>query len=207
VGAQAKQVATRRAARSNRRELKNARMRTMRRGPGHPPTPCTAAVCRTAMHLTMLGCTRQEVCERLDIASSVFDRWMREEPLFKTAITTARNIDGDAVGGLHRRATGCEVFEEKVIYNPSTGEVEKHKLWKEIPPSEVAAMMLLSNRHPERWRWRANVDHTNSDGSFKAFADAMRLGGKGRTLEHEYVDPEQRLLTNGHGGNGANGRE
>lgn len=153
--------------------------------------PCTDDLCRRAFNLTLLGLTRAEVAERLKISGSTFDKWLRENDLFRKALQTARESTARAAAALARRAEGMTVMEEKAIYNPRTGKVEKHKLVKEIPPSEVVCMMVLTNRDPEHWRWRSTVDHTNSDGSFRAFADAM--GRAGGSLEQEFLPPERRL--------------
>lgn len=63
---------------------------------------------------------------------------------------------------------------------------------KQYPPSEVAAMMWLSNRQKTLWKNQQSMDHTNSDGSFGAFANAARQVSTqvtpGRTLEHQPAD-------------------
>lgn len=178
----------------------NARARTAAASAART-IPCTEFICRKVFELTILGLNREEVCERIDISHSTWDRWLKTQSMFRTAVETARDSDGRVVGGIMRRAEGMTVSEEKAFLDPRTGAVKKIKLLKELPPDPVAAMMLLTNRHPDRWRWRQHVDHTNSDGSFKAFADAMRHEA-GRVFEAQFVPVDQRKITyargNGH---------
>jgi hypothetical protein len=96
--------------------------------------------------------------------------------------------DAEVANALRRRALGLTVRETKCFLDPRTGKVTKVTYDKPIPPSEVAAMMWLTNRQRDRWRWRQTLDLTNSDGSFAMFARTVhdvdqQMEGKFRVIE------------------------
>jgi hypothetical protein len=148
--------------------------------------------------LTLLGYSHRELIDHFGTCKRSFYNWLARYPEFAEAVRKNGAIaDAEVAAALRTRALGMTVREEKAFVDHRTGRIRKTTVTKEIPPSEVAAMMWLSNRQPAYWKHRNTMDLTNSDGSFDGFVKAMR--GAGKTLEGRYrvvepapapIDPE-----------------
>lgn len=140
--------------------------------------------------LTLLGYSKGQLIEHFGTCKKSFYNWLARYPELAEAVKKNGAIaDAEVAAALRQRALGMTVREEKAFVDPRTGEVRKTTLLKEIPPSEVAAMMWLSNRQPDYWRHRSAIDLKNSDGSFEAFGEALCRQGKALEAEYRVVEP------------------
>jgi hypothetical protein len=152
---------------------------------------------KVAYKLTLLGLTQQELAEFFDLSPRAFERMIARHPDLRRAIKRAGlPADAEVAASLRKRALGYSHPETKAFLDPKSGKIKTVTITKYYPPSEVAAMMWLSNRQrtTRRWSWRSSVELTNSDPSFKMFAKAMHesdraLEGKYRAIATPMSDP------------------
>lgn len=164
-----------------------------KRRPGRPDSYHSSFIQR-AVNLTLLGLTYEQLASHFGLACSKFRAMCARHPELGTAIKEAgAPADGVVANALFQRAQGCSVPETKAFLDPRTGNIKTVTYLKHYPPSEVAAMMWLSNRQREtkRWAFRQSTDLTNSDGSFAEFVKALQE--QHRTLQGRFrvVEPER----------------
>lgn len=143
--------------------------------------------------LMLLGLTQEEIAAHLDVSWNRFRGWKPRHPDLVAAIKRGLDAPANLAASLYQRGCGYSHPEEKVFCTKD-GDIVTYDTIKHYPPSEVAAMMFLSNRDGVRWKNQQSMDHTNSDGSFGAFAQAAKAVSNqvkpGRLLEHDAEDAE-----------------
>ena len=147
---------------------------------GLHPQPCGAAVA--------------SLCQHFDITWDTFKAWMQKsdfsEGIKNANATFAASTEIEVVNALKRAATGF-VYEKKTAiagpkviktYDKNTGkkireeetdEIVRKKVVKEdlqATPQVAAAIFLLTNLAPDRWKNRQNTDITSGD---KSLADTF----------------------------------
>lgn len=143
-----------------------------------------------AFKLGLLGLTNRELAQQFEVSLATFERWISRHPDLRAAVREAREeADADVANALRKRALGMTVAETKAFLDPHTGKVKTVTYDKHIPPSEVAAMMWLTNRQRDRWRWRQTLDLTNSDASFTMFVQAIRNADQKLEAQFRVINP------------------
>jgi len=115
-----------------------------------------------AYRLCLLGYTDSELAKFFEIAESTLNRWKHDFPAFWEWIKKGReDADSRVARGLYERAIGYSHPEDKIFCND--GEIIIQPTIKHYPPDVKAATVWLTNRQPERWREKIEVDSTNTN--------------------------------------------
>lgn len=115
------------------------------------------------------GAMLKEFCEAMDIEDETYYQWMKKAE-FSEAIRKAKEVfrsslEKRVVTSLANSAIGYETTETKTEYASDllTGKpkIKKQtKTVKQVPPNTGAAIFLLTNINPERWKNKLNTEHT-----------------------------------------------
>ena len=105
------------------------------------------------------------IAKALGVSVTTLRNWRTEYPSFADAIQQGRDTwNVTAVEeSLVKRAIGYEVEEKSVTTGGKHGPIETVTN-KHIPPDTRAAQFVLTNRAPNRWRNRQEVEHTGEVG-------------------------------------------
>lgn len=115
------------------------------------------------LELYQTGVTLRQACEAVGISSVAFFNHVRKDPEFAKQYAAAQEANTDAL-------------EDRLHGMALAGNV-------------AALFGTLKSRRPHKWRDRSQVDLTNSDGSFKAFAAGMQQGAKELDRELRSEEP------------------
>ncbi len=124
-----------------------------------------------------MGATQEEVAEKLHITSRSLREYLlkgengeaRFVPFFQTFMCAREVADDEVEAALFKRAKGIEYEEKtyKTVINEVTGEYEEiceKRVTKYIPPDPTSAMFWLTNRRPDRWKYKpAEVEGNESE--------------------------------------------
>lgn len=112
--------------------------------------------------------TVDEICTRVGISRSAFFRWKRENGTFGTALKEAKQafdavMIAEARKSLRKKITGFDVEEMRVVLGRAKdGEKpqikEKTITKKHIAPDTTALIFFLSNKLPEEFKNRQQID-------------------------------------------------
>lgn len=141
--------------------------------------------------------TIAEICEIVKISKDTYYRWLKEKSDFSDAIKEAQeDFDKDMLSecskSLRKLITGYTVDESKTTYvNTKDGKPkikESVVTKKHFQPNLGAIIHFQTNKAPEQWRNRQNVDITTKG---KEFAPARVLTKEEakdllKSLENEY---------------------
>ena len=123
------------------------------------------------------GATAKDISAQLNIAYSTFRNYVdlgqqgdERYQALSEAFARGCEVSDDAIEtALFNRAKGIqyeeETYERKV--NKDTGETEvvlTKKVTKFIPPDPTSAMFWLTNRRPERWKYKPQEDKEDDPG-------------------------------------------
>jgi transcriptional regulator with XRE-family HTH domain len=118
-----------------------------------------------ARRMTAEGKTLADIAEAIGINRSTITEWRETHPIFSAAIKLGREDATDRVErALIERATGYTYPSEKIVV-VSGGQgmgssVERVKITEHCPPDTAAAKFYLSNRRPEDWKEKSEVEIT-----------------------------------------------
>lgn len=120
------------------------------------------------------GATIMDFCKAMDIDKKTYYNWM-EESTFSTAIKDAKDDfkasqEERLVESLMNSALGYEAEEVKSEYSNDllTGKPKIKKQTrtkKHILPNTGAAIFLLTNIAPDKWKNKLNTEHSGEVGS------------------------------------------
>lgn len=111
--------------------------------------------------LAKLGLTNNEIAEVLGIGTKTFTKWVSRSPGVKASLLKGRRLaDTHVANSLYNQAIGFTLPEEKLFYNSKTDTVVKAQTKRHIPPSVVAGVFWLKNRHKGVW-----AEHRDNDPS------------------------------------------
>lgn len=120
------------------------------------------------------GATIMDFCKAMDIDKKTYYNWM-EESTFSTAIKDAKDDfkasqEERLVESLMNSALGYEAEEVKSEYSNDllTGKPKLKKQTrtkKHIQPNTGAAIFLLTNIAPDKWKNKLNTEHSGEVGS------------------------------------------
>lgn len=118
-------------------------------GPGRSSS-YDPAMNEQAFKLALLGMTDKEIARFFGITEQTLNVWKHEHSGFYESLNAGRDkADAEVAKSLYRRATGTEVFEERLAHRNGVQEVVRVR--KEIPPDPGAAALWLSIRQRRRW--------------------------------------------------------
>ena len=105
------------------------------------------------------------IAHALGVSVTTLRNWRTEYPSFALAIQQGRDTwNVTAVEeSLVKRAIGYEVEEKSITSGGKHGDTET-KTTRHIPPDTRAAQFVLTNRAPDRWKNRQEVEHTGAVG-------------------------------------------
>ena len=123
------------------------------------------------------GASQSEIAEKLHLAVSTFKLYLSkgdkgEEPYsdLSDCFRKAAEVPDDNVeAAMYKRACGIE-YEERVyelVMNKDTGEAEERctkRTVKYIPPDPTSGMFWLTNRRPDRWRYKPEPAQNDEGG-------------------------------------------
>lgn len=123
-----------------------------------------------------VGATSKDIAAKLHISYSAFRRFLSEaesgneryEALLE-AFARGREVSDDAIEtALFDRARGITYEERTVecVWNKATEvweEVCTKRVTKYIPPDPTSAMFWLTNRRPERWKYKPEARDGDGD--------------------------------------------
>lgn len=119
-------------------------------------------ICDTIKRLALLGLSRDAICAFLDISPRDFKRKLKVYPHVKEALQEGQLLaDGKVVNALYHKATGYTHPDEEI--KVIDDKVVRVKTTKHYAPDTQAAIFILKNRHPDKWRDR--VEHTGANGA------------------------------------------
>lgn len=112
--------------------------------------------------------TVDEICQRVGISRSAFFRWRRENNTFDTLIKSAKEtfdavMVAEAKKSLRKKITGFDVEETRVVLGKAKeGDKpiikEKIVIKKHIVPDTTALIFFLSNKLPDEFKNRQQLD-------------------------------------------------
>lgn len=122
------------------------------------------------------GARLKDFCTHFSIDVQTYYNWMKKSD-FSNAIKKAKkdfkgNIERDIVVSLAKAAKGYDVDEVKTEYQDINGSphIKKQtKTKKHITPNVGAAIFLLTNIAPDRWKNKQNMDVTTGGEELPAF--------------------------------------
>lgn len=117
------------------------------------------------------GATAKDIAAKLKIAYSTFRRYVDEGDkgderyqALSAAFAKACEVPDDEIEtALFNRAKGISYDERtyESILNKETGKLEERctkRVTKYIPPDPTSAMFWLTNRRPDRWKYKPDAD-------------------------------------------------
>ena len=121
------------------------------------PSKYTEKTADQAYRLCLLGYTDIELAKFFEIAESTLNRWKHDYPEFWECLKNGReNADAEVARSLYQRARGYSHREDKVFCQ--NGEIIVHETVKHYPPDTQAAIFLLKNRQPDKWKDKTEQD-------------------------------------------------
>ena len=124
------------------------------------------------------GATAKDIAAKLKIAYSTFRKYVDDGEngderyaALSAAFAQARAVSDDEIEtALFDRARGITYDERtyELVRNEETGELEERctkRIRKYIPPDPTSAMFWLTNRRPDRWKYRPEPVGDDEKGS------------------------------------------
>ena len=114
------------------------------------------------------GATLKSFCEAMDIDKQTYFNWLKDST-FSTAIKTAKdefkaNQEKRLVGSLMESALGYDVTETRNEFaadEHGNKRIRKQiQTKKHIAPNTGAAIFLLTNIAPDKWKNKMNTEHS-----------------------------------------------
>lgn len=128
------------------------------------PTDYKPEYVEQATKLCALGATDYELADFFGVNTATIYRWRNVHLDFCEAVTCGKAAADERVArALFNRAVGYTFESEKVFQHQ--GQVVRAATVEHVPPDPSAAKLWLTNRRPEEWREKQEVDHKSSDGS------------------------------------------
>ena len=114
-----------------------------------------------ATALCMLGCTNEQLANFFNVVEETIYEWKRTKSDFSEALRAGREKGSAKVAvSLFQRCIGYNYQEEKTSYENDT-EVSKVVTKKHSPPEIKAIALWLKNKHPDLWRDKQEIEHTD----------------------------------------------
>jgi hypothetical protein len=141
-------------------------IKEVKRSQRRPKSKYDPAMDEIAYKLALLGLNSEAMAKFFGVVPKTIDKWTELFPEFKIAIERGREVaDSNVANSLYNRAIGCSVEQEKVIINPSSGEVHRTTIVENLPADITAAKFWLTNRQRGLW---SNTDKVEVTGANRA---------------------------------------
>ena len=117
------------------------------------------------------GATLKDFCKAMDIDDDSYYLWMNTKPEFSEAIQKAKadfkaTQEERLVESLMQSALGYEASETKTEYisdeNGNRRPKKQTVTKKNVAPNTGAAIFLLTNIAPEKWKNKLNTEHSGA---------------------------------------------
>lgn len=116
-----------------------------------------------AANLCASGATDQEVADYLGVVVSTLYQWKAIYPDFSKALKVGKELADDRViASLYHRAVGYTYPAVKIFQNGGEPVIVPYR--EHVPPEVGAGKLWLTNRKPDEWRDKQNLEHTGKDG-------------------------------------------
>jgi hypothetical protein len=110
------------------------------------------------------------------IVDRTFENWLAEYPELAAAVNSAReSLDSRVERSLAKRAIGFKGKAVKIFRDNKTGEIVNAPYTEHYPPDTEAAKFWLTNRRPDRWRNKQEIEHTGNNQPAISADEAARL--------------------------------
>lgn len=107
--------------------------------------------------IASLGLTAEEIANWLNISLSTLYKNKNENELFSKAIDMGRvQADAKVVQSMYQRAIGYSHKETHI--SSYRGEITQTELTRHYPPDTSAGVFWLSNRRPQDWKDKKEID-------------------------------------------------
>lgn len=127
------------------------------------PTLYSPQYTALAKNLAEIGLIDVQIAKALGIQESTLYEWKKKHKDFAEAIKAGKKQSDEAVvNALFQRAVGYSHFEDKI--NVVNNEVVTTPVIKQYPPDTQACRLWLTNRRPEEWREKQDIEMTGKDG-------------------------------------------
>lgn len=138
--------------------------RARRKAAGGRPTRYRREFAEQARKLCLLGATDRDLAAFFGVEERTVNRWKTAHPEFCQSIRAGKDLaDAEVADRLYQRAMGYSHGAVKIFGDPKTGESMEVEYEKHYPPDATAARFWLTNRQPERWRNKQDVEVAPSD--------------------------------------------
>lgn len=138
------------------------------------PTDYDPSFCQIAADACARGATIAEVADLLGVDRRTVYRWSSRHEAFCHALNVGRELADRRVGySLYERAVGYTYDAVKIMQYEGSPVIIPYQ--EHVPPDVGAQKMWLTNRDPENWRERSNVEHTGKDGGPIEVADINKV--------------------------------
>ena len=128
---------------------------------GGRPTKFKPEMVRQAGALAGRGMTDFEIAEFFGVSDRTFYRWLAKHQDLAEAVSSAKEVPDQRVArALYSRAVGYSYNSEKIFSHQ--GSITRAQCVEHVPPDVAAAKMWLTNRDPEQWRDKTEVDAKGS---------------------------------------------
>nr|WP_319268348.1 phBC6A51 family helix-turn-helix protein [uncultured Draconibacterium sp.] len=110
--------------------------------------------------------TIAEICKQVGITKDTYHRWINEKTDFSDSVKKARGefdvmIAEEAKKSLLKKVKGYSVEETRTSYVDKNGKPkikEKVTTTKYFQPDTASIIFTLTNKDPENWKNRQNID-------------------------------------------------
>lgn len=127
--------------------------------PAGRPSEYDVEFCQTAHAMSQQGATDREVAEALEVSERTIYRWQHDHPEFRQALQLGKDSADDRVEkSLYRRAVGYSFDAIKIMTYEGSVIVEPYV--EHVPPDVGAAQFWLKNRRADKWRDKAELQHS-----------------------------------------------
>ncbi len=118
------------------------------------------ALVRSLAGRSTKGLTDQEVADACGVVVRTVHRWKIDHPEFlKALLETKAIMDARVESSLYQRALGYP-YKEVEITIEGGREIKRVERDKALPPDIPAIKLWLTNRDPERWRDKMDLEHS-----------------------------------------------
>ena len=138
--------------------------RAKRKSAGGRPTRYRKEFAEQARKLCLLGATDRDLAGFFGVSEQTVNAWKQRHREFLESIRAGKDLaDADVAERLYERAMGYSHDAVKIFADAKTGDKHVVEYRKHYPPDATAARFWLTNRQPERWRNKQDVEVEPSD--------------------------------------------
>ncbi len=130
------------------------------------PTAYKPEFAAIAKAMAKHGATDFDIAEELGVTTVTIWNWRSRHPDFFNALLEGKDAFDDRVErSLAQKAVGYTYHSEKVMQ--FEGQIVRADVTEHVPPDVGAIKLWLSNRRPEKWRDKSEVNLTGDEAFVK----------------------------------------